>query len=226
MLTYLCYITCGYVVLEAMKKQFMWESRFSKQASSICCCCISRNMMRGIVESLHLYICRTRQTHFSANIITLETLPISSLRIHSSFLTMGVFMVLKTGLPVFKSILLWNLSSRSTIACLYMYMIQLGIFWPLITACHVIRALRKPYQDFVAGGILYNYHHSTKLYWKISRVCCCLYCYECAAQVTMPTATNEWCFFSGIAWYYGVRARPRLAAPWPREAVWGRVLAA
>lgn len=60
-------------------------------------------MTRGIVESLHLYIYRTGQTHFSANIITLETLPISSLRIHSSFLTMGVFMVLKTGLPVFKT---------------------------------------------------------------------------------------------------------------------------
>ena len=39
--------------------------------------------------------------------------------------------------------------------------------------------------------ILYNYHHSTKLYRKISRVCCRLYCYECAARVTMPTATNE-----------------------------------
>ena len=43
--------------------------------------------------------------------------------------------------------------------------------------------------DFYTG--LYNYHHSTKLYWKISRVCCRLYCYECAARVTMPTATNE-----------------------------------
>ena len=39
--------------------------------------------------------------------------------------------------------------------------------------------------------ILYNYHHNTKLYRKISRVCCRLYCYECAARVTMPTATNE-----------------------------------
>ena len=38
---------------------------------------------------------------------------------------------------------------------------------------------------------IYNYHHSTKLYRKISRVCCRLYCYECAARVTMPTATNE-----------------------------------
>ena len=36
-----------------------------------------------------------------------------------------------------------------------------------------------------------KYHHSTKLYRKISQVCCHLYCYECAAQVTMPTATNE-----------------------------------
>ena len=37
----------------------------------------------------------------------------------------------------------------------------------------------------------YNYHHSTKLYWKISRVCFRLYCYKSAAQVTTPTATNE-----------------------------------
>ena len=41
-----------------------------------------------------------------------------------------------------------------------------------------------------------------KLYQKISRVCCRLYCYECTAWVTMSTATNEW-YFSGIAWYYG-----------------------
>ena len=38
----------------------------------------------------------------------------------------------------------------------------------------------------LATTILYNYHHSTKLYRKISRVCCRLYCYECAARVTMP----------------------------------------
>jgi len=50
--------------------------------------------------------------------------------------------------------------------------------------------------------LLYNYHHSTKLYQKISQVCCRLYCYECAARVTMLTATNEW-YFSGIAWCYG-----------------------
>ena len=35
------------------------------------------------------------------------------------------------------------------------------------------------------------YHHSTKLHWKMSRVCCRLYFYECAARVTMPTATNQ-----------------------------------
>ena len=29
------------------------------------------------------------------------------------------------------------------------------------------------------------------LYWKLSQVCCSLYRYKCAAQVTMPTATNE-----------------------------------
>ena len=52
-------------------------------------------------------------------------------------------------------------------------------------------------------SILYKYHHSTKLYQKISRVCCRLYCYECAARVTMSTATNEWCFFrySLVLWW-------------------------
>ena len=45
--------------------------------------------------------------------------------------------------------------------------------------------------------LLYNYHHSTKLYWKISQVCCHLYCYKCTARVTMARATNEWYFF----WY-------------------------
>jgi len=48
---------------------------------------------------------------------------------------------------------------------------------------------------------IYNYDHSTKLYRKISRVCCRLYCYECAARVTLPTATGD--IFSGIAWCYG-----------------------
>ena len=43
----------------------------------------------------------------------------------------------------------------------------------------------------VSFHLIYNYHHSTKLYRKISRVCCRLYCYECAARVTVPTATNE-----------------------------------
>ena len=41
----------------------------------------------------------------------------------------------------------------------------------------------------------YNYHHSNKLYRKISWVCCRLYCYKCTARVTMPTATNKWYFF-------------------------------
>ena len=40
--------------------------------------------------------------------------------------------------------------------------------------------------------MLYNDHHSTKLYWKMSQICCCLYCYECVVQVTMLMATNEW----------------------------------
>ena len=44
---------------------------------------------------------------------------------------------------------------------------------------------------FLHMAILCKYHHSTKLYQKISRVCCSLYFYECAARVIMPTATNE-----------------------------------
>ena len=45
--------------------------------------------------------------------------------------------------------------------------------------------------------IQYKYHHSTKLYWKMSWICWCQYCYESAARVTMPAATNEWYYF----WY-------------------------
>ena len=43
-----------------------------------------------------------------------------------------------------------------------------------------------------SGGvyIFWEYHHNTKLYWKISWVCCRMYCYKCRAWVTMPTATN------------------------------------
>ena len=54
---------------------------------------------------------------------------------------------------------------------------------------------------------MYKYHHSTKLYRKISRVCCHLYCYECTASnntdVTMPMATNEWYFFWHSLVLYG-----------------------
>ena len=49
----------------------------------------------------------------------------------------------------------------------------------------VTAALRKRMYFHI---VIYKYHHSTKLYRKISRVCCRLYCYECAARVTMPTA--------------------------------------
>ena len=47
------------------------------------------------------------------------------------------------------------------------------------------------HQSDCSGMIIYKYHHSTKPYHKISQVCCHLYCYECAARVTMLTATNE-----------------------------------
>ena len=45
---------------------------------------------------------------------------------------------------------------------------------------------------------MFNYHHRMKLYQKISRVCCRLYCYECATQVIMPTAINQW--YSFVLW--------------------------
>lgn len=48
------------------------------------------------------------------------------------------------------------------------------------------------YIDGKAPDPIYYYHHSIKLY-KI--FCCCLYCYECVAWVTMPIATNNWYFF-------------------------------
>ena len=57
-------------------------------------------------------------------------------------------------------------------------------------------SLAPPIQE-ESGNQTNNYHHSTKLYRKISRVCCRLYCYGCAARVTMPTATRN--IFSGIA---------------------------
>ena len=39
-----------------------------------------------------------------------------------------------------------------------------------------------------------SYHHSTKLYRKISLVCCHWHCYSCCALVTIQMATNLWYF--------------------------------
>ena len=52
--------------------------------------------------------------------------------------------------------------------------------------------------------ILYKYHHSTKLYWKISWVCCRLYCYECAERVIIQMAINRWYSFqhSSVLWWW------------------------
>ena len=44
---------------------------------------------------------------------------------------------------------------------------------------------------------LYNYHHSTKLYQKISRACCRLHSTSNNAKVNKRVI-----FFSSIAWYY------------------------
>ena len=58
-----------------------------------------------------------------------------------------------------------------------------------ILECTMNLVLGMNQQNYSA--IIYNFHHCTKLYRKISRVYCRLYCYECAARVTMPMATNE-----------------------------------
>ena len=46
--------------------------------------------------------------------------------------------------------------------------------------------------------VLYKYHNCAKLYRKISRVCCRLYCYKYAAQVPMPMTANKW--YSLVLW--------------------------
>ena len=51
--------------------------------------------------------------------------------------------------------------------------------------CVVHRALFLCFDHHaICRGIL-RYHHSTKLYWKISQICCRLYCYEYAAWITI-----------------------------------------
>ena len=47
------------------------------------------------------------------------------------------------------------------------------------------------------------YHHSTKLYQKISLSYCHLYCSVCTAQVTMPTLINKRDFFLRYSTIYG-----------------------
>ena len=72
----------------------------------------------------------------------------------------------------------------------------------------------NPYQYYKSHACIWTYNEIESSYdyisitivqsytGKLSQVCCRLYCYECTARVTMPTATNEW-YFSGMAWYYG-----------------------
>ena len=44
---------------------------------------------------------------------------------------------------------------------------------------------------------------ATMVFWAVPLLCCRLYCYKCAARVTMPMATNEWYFFrySLVLWW-------------------------
>ena len=52
------------------------------------------------------------------------------------------------------------------------------------------------------GDIQCPYYVSITILQSCTKnVCCRLYCYECAARVTMPMATNER-YFSGIGLYY------------------------
>ena len=62
------------------------------------------------------------------------------------------------------------------------------------------------YFRYTSNMVNINYISITivqSLYRKISWVCCRLYCYSCCAQVTMPTATNEWYLFrySLVLWW-------------------------
>ena len=58
---------------------------------------------------------------------------------------------------------------------------------------------KNPYRCNTTDGnklmVSYNYHRSTKLYHKISRVCCCLYC-SCLSK------TN-----GSIVWYLSIRGK-------------------
>ena len=49
-------------------------------------------------------------------------------------------------------------------------------------------------------GQLHTWIHRFRFCALLPRYSDKCYCYECAAQVTMPTATNKWCY-SAIAWY-------------------------
>ena len=70
---------------------------------------------------------------------------------------------------------------------------QLGGGFIVAVSFQTFEHLREPLlcEWLEKAIVLYKYHHSTKLYRKTSQVCCRLYCYECTARVTMPTATNE-----------------------------------
>ena len=76
-------------------------------------------------------------------------------------------------------------------------------WWSPLLCCCVLFTHAHPPMVYNPLVWIYKYHHSTKLYRKISWVCCRLYCCECAARVTMPMATNEWYFsrYSLVLWW-------------------------
>ena len=74
---------------------------------------------------------------------------------------------------------LWRLKYvfSQTITCINDF-----VLCTLLRACKLLRGLDLLI-PLCMGRLIYNYHHSTILHWKISQVCCRLYCYECAAHV-------------------------------------------
>ena len=54
----------------------------------------------------------------------------------------------------------------------------------------------RPFSDFLGGAWdEAKYHHSTKLYQKLSQVCCHLYSYECRARLYNASDNKQVIFF-------------------------------
>ena len=70
----------------------------------------------------------------------------------------------------------------------------------IIAASHMCKHTVKPFWSRSSNYeyiIITTIRSYTGKYHEFS---CCLYCYECAVRVTMPTATNEWYFIQLLWW--------------------------